>query len=88
MTNDQQEGLLGRPNTVYLKLEGNKMKTWLALLMPLMFSYAVEVPPTPDGNVDKLREACEDLGFTQALSCSTCKNIEDIVANEGKEVLL
>lgn len=57
------------------------MKTLLFLLVPLMLSHAVEVPPPP---VDKLdAESCEGLGFTQALACSTCKNIEDIVANEG-----
>lgn len=62
------------------------MKTWLVLLVPLMLSHAVEVPPPP---VDKLNvETCEGLGFTQALACSTCKNIEDIVANEGTSTRL
>lgn len=57
------------------------MKTLLVLLVPLVLSHAVEVPPPP---VDKLDDkTCEGLGFTQALACSTCKNIEDIVANEG-----
>lgn len=59
------------------------MKTLVAipLLAPLLCSFVVGADPEslPD------TEACKALGFTPALSCSTCESIEDIVSDEGAE---
>lgn len=72
---------------LYTMKPAGMLKSLVFVLASLIFSFAAGVSPPPDGGVDKLHDAegCKALGFSQALSCSTCERMKDIVADEGKE---